>query len=131
MDKLNNSIMKTNVSGKPKPTRLIGVVLIAMAASMAAQATPAPLNGRLIARPITPNNVAVYGLPANLAYSGGTSNVGLGVPLYLEADVNIAVPTSGITNVTFALTTAPIGSAAAITSSPLGTNVGEYEPSDQ
>jgi Doubled CXXCH motif (Paired_CXXCH_1) len=131
MDKLNDIIMKTKASSKPKPARLIGVVLLALAASMAAQATPAPLNGRVIARPVTPNNVAVYGLPANLAYSGGTSNVGLGVPVYLEADVNLAVPASGITNVTFTLASAPIGSAAVITSSPLGTNVGEYEPSDQ
>jgi hypothetical protein len=131
MDKPSNAIMKTNVSIKPKPTRLIGVVLLAMAASLAAQTTPAPLNGRLIARPITPNNVPTYALPANTAYSGGLSNVGVGVPVYLEADVNIAVPASGITNVTFALTSAPTGSAAGITSSPLGTNVGIYEPADQ
>lgn len=109
----------------------MGVVLIAMAATMAAQAAPAPLNGRLIARPITPNNVVTYGLPANTAYSGGTSNVGIGVPVYLEADVNIAIPPSGITNVTFTLTSAPTGSAAVITPSILGTNVGVYEPADQ
>src|SRR5208282_2900813 len=68
---------------------------------------------------------------ASMAYSGGTSTVGVGVPVYLEADVNIAVPASGITNVTFVLTSAPVGSAAAITASPLGTNLATYEPSDE
>jgi hypothetical protein len=131
MDKLNNANMKTNVSIKHRPTRLIGVVLAAMALALAAQATPAPLNGRLIARPITPNNVATFALPAGTAYSGGTSTVGVGVPVYLEADVNIAVPASGITNVTFTVTSAPTGSSAVITPSPLGTNIGTYEPSDQ
>jgi hypothetical protein len=129
MDKHKNAIMKTNVSIKPKPTRLMGVVLLAMAASIAAQAAPAPLNGRLIARPITPNEAATYGLPGNTAYSGGLSTVGIGVPVYLEADVNIAVPASGITNVTFTLTSAPNGSGAAIAPSPLSTNVPMYDPS--
>ncbi len=123
--------MKTHFSIKPKPTRLLTVLLLAMGAGLAAHAAPVPLNGRLILRPITPNNVATYGLPGNTAYSGGTSTVGIGVPVYLEADVNIAVPSSGITNVTFTLTSAPTGSAAAIGPSPLSTNIGTYEPSDQ
>lgn len=57
--------------------------------------------------------------------------MGVGVPVYLEADVNIAFPASQVTNVTFTLASAPVGSAAVITNSPLGTNVGVYEPSDQ
>ena len=89
------------------------------------------LNGRLIARPVTPGNVSTYALPANLEYSGGLNTVGIGTPVYLEADVNLSVPLSGITNVTFTITGKPIGSAAAIAPSPLPTNMGIYEPADQ
>ena len=102
-----------------------------MAAGLAVQATPAALNGRVISRPLTPGDIAKFALPASLEYSGGLSTVGVGTPVYLEADVNIAVPASGITNVTFALTSTPIGSQAAIAPSPFGTSVGVYEPSDQ
>jgi len=109
---------------------LLTAALLTMAAGLAAQAATA-LNGRLISRPLTPNNIATYGLPANLEYQGGFYSLGIGTPAYLEADVNIAIPASIITNVTFVLTSVPIGSAAVIVPSPLGTNMGIFEPSDQ
>jgi hypothetical protein len=49
----------------------------------------------------------------------------------LEADVNIAIPVSGITNVTFVLTSKPIGSSAVITTNTLPASMGVYEPADQ
>jgi len=75
--------------------------------------------------------VATYGLPANTAYNGGLNSIGVGVPLNLEVDVNISIPASGITNVSFALTSKPIGSAAALAPTLLPTNMGVFLPSDQ
>ena len=137
--------MKTNMSFKPTPARLKGgILLLALAAGMAAHAAAIPLNARLIARPLTPGDLTRSGLPSSMEYSGGLNTVGVGTPVYLEADVSISVPASTITNVTFAITQKPIGSLAVIsnapvgtnvgmfqTNSPLGTNLGIYEPADK
>jgi hypothetical protein len=121
--------MKINIPIKPKPTCLLAVVLLTMAAALATQA--AALNGRVIPRPVTPGDVTTYALPASTENSGGILTVGVGTPVYLEADVNIAFPLSQITNVAFALAKTPIGSAAVIAASPLPANMGIYEPSDK
>jgi len=123
--------MKICTSTNSRPIRLKGVLLLALAAGMAAQAAPIPLNARLIARPLTPGDISRTGLPASMEYSGGQNTVGIGTPVYLEADVNVAVPLSTITNVSFAITQKPIGSQAAITASPLPSTLGIYEPSDR
>jgi len=123
--------MKTSTSIQPKPARFTGALLLALATGLAAQAAPIPLNARLIARPVTPGDVSRSGLPASTEYSGGLNTVGIGTPVYLEADVSIAVPASTITNVSFAITQKPIGSQAAIAASPLPATLGIYEPSDQ
>jgi len=119
--------MKTSMFINPRTTRLLAVGYAALAATLAAQA--ASLNGRLIARPVTPGNAETYSLPANLEYSGGLTNVGVGTPVFLEADVSLGI--TGITNVAFTITSKPIGSAAVIAPSPLPTNMGIYEPADQ
>jgi hypothetical protein len=59
------------------------------------------------------------------------STVGLGQPVYLEAQVDISVPASQIAGVTWALTQQPSGSTAVLADSPLGANVPIYEPTDQ
>jgi hypothetical protein len=123
--------MKKHFSIKLRPSRLLGVLLTVAGAAAAHAAAPA-LTGQLIARPVTPNNVAVYGLPANTAYSGGINTVGVGVPLYLEVDINNAIPVSGITNVSFVLVSKPAASSAVLNvTNPFPTNMGVYEPSDQ
>ena len=71
--------MKTNIFIKPKPTLLKGVLLLAMAASMAVQGATA-LTPRLIARPVTPGDVTTYALPSSTEVSGGLNTVGLGTP---------------------------------------------------
>jgi hypothetical protein len=119
--------MKTTMSIKPKPARLKGVLLLALAASLAAQAAPIPLNARLIARPLTPGDLTRSGLPSTMEYSGGLNTVGVGTPVYLEADVSLSVPLSSITNISFVITQKPIGSLAAISNAPVGTNVGIYQ----
>src|SRR5436309_15824861 len=102
--------------------------LLLLAAGLPAQAAaPPPLQGQLIARPLTSGDKTVFGLPASLELSGGISTVGVGTAVYLEAEINKAVALSDVTNVTWALTTAPVGSAATFQSSPLGANVPVYE----
>jgi len=114
------------------PICLMTVALIAMVAVTTAKAATS-LNGRLIASPVTPGMVGNtnYALASSTEYSGGLTTVGVGQPVYLEADVNISIPASAITNVTWSLTNRPGGSAAVLTNSPLGTNVPVFEPSDQ
>ncbi len=70
-----------------------------------------------------------YQLPANTEVSGGLSAVGVGQPVYLEAEVNIAIPATNILGVTWAVTSQPMDSTAVPQASPLGANVPIYEPS--
>lgn len=115
---------------KQVPACLVAVALMAVAAASTGRAQPA-LQGQLVLRPVTPGDIIVYGLPAATEVSGGLSTVGVGQPVYLEAQVNIAVPASNIVGVTWVLTSKPVGSVAVLTNSPLGTNVPVYEPSDR
>ncbi len=94
-------------------------------------AAPPALQGQVIARPLTPGDKTTYGLPASLEASGGISTVGIGTPVYLEAEINIAVPASDIQGVTWALSNTPPGSVAVLAPSPLGTNIPVYEPADR
>src|ERR1017187_5963533 len=107
-------------------TCLTAVVLMTTVAAITASAAAAPtLQGQIVLRPLTPGDKTVYGFPSTMQVSGGLHNVGVGMPVYLEAEVNIAIPASNIVSVTWVLTNKPVGSAAALTSSPLGTNVPE------
>ena len=90
-----------------------------------------PLDAQLVLRPLTPGDVSVYSLPADIEVSGGLSSVGVGQPVYLEADVNLDIPASDITNVTWALSAKPTTSTVTLQPSPLGTNVPVYEPADR
>ena len=117
---------------KKAMTCLTAVVLMTTVAAITASAAAAPtLQGQIVLRPLTPGDKTVYGFPSTMEVSGGLHNVGVGMPVYLEAEVNIAIPASNIVSVTWVLTNKPVGSAAALTSSPLGTNVPVYEPSDR
>jgi hypothetical protein len=123
--------MKANLLNKPKTALLRGAMLLALTATLAAQGAAAPLNARLISRPLTPGDVSRTGLPASTEYSAGLNTVGLGTPVYLEVDVNLAFPASAITNVSFAMTQRPPRSIATITSNVLPANLGVFEPADQ
>lgn len=94
-------------------------------------AAPPALQGQVVARPLTPGDKTVYKLPSSTEVSGGLSTVGVGTPVYLEAEINQAVPASDIIGVTWTLTNIPPGSSAALVTSPLGTNVPIYEPADR
>jgi len=112
------------------PARALAIALMAAGMSLTTHAATA-LTGRLIARPLTPGDIATYGLPASTEVSGGLTTVGVGQPVYLEAEVNIAIPSSDITNVTWTLSHKPILSSATLQASPLGMNVPVYEPADK
>ena len=76
------------------------------------------MQGQVIARPLTPGDKTTYGLPASLEVSGGISTVGIGTPVYLEAEINIAIPAADIPGVTWVLTNQPPGSVAALAAQP-------------
>jgi len=103
----------------------VGSVATVNAASIA-------LNGQVQQRPLTPNEISVYGL-TNAQFSAGIRNVALGEPVYLDALVNNAIAPSNIVGVVWSLplTNKPLGSAAGLTNSPLGANVPLYNPADR
>jgi len=102
----------------------VGAVATVNAASIA-------LNGQVEQRPLTPTEIATYGL-TNAQVSAGINNVGVGEPVYLDALVNNSIAPSNIVGVVWSLpnTNKPLGSAAGLTNSPLGANVPLYNPAD-
>jgi hypothetical protein len=121
--------MKQN---KKAITCLTAVALMTLVAAITASAAAAPaLTGQLVLRPLTPGDVTNYKLPSTIENSGGLTTVGIGTPVYLDAEVNSAIAPSNILSVTWVLTNKPAYSAAALTNSPLGTNVPVYEPADR
>ncbi len=121
---------------KKASTCLMGVAVITIVAAMTAGAATPTLQGRIVLRPVTPGDVSNYKLASTTETSGGLNTVGVGTPVYLEAEVNIAIPATNIVSVTWALTNIPMLSAltnpaTAFTASPLGTNVPVYDPSDR
>lgn len=121
--------MKSNRPINWMPTGLKAVALAALGAAATAGAATPTLNGRIELRPFTPTDKTIYGMPS-AETSGGLSTTPIGEPVYLDAQVNIAIPPSDITNVSWSLSSQPIGSTAALTNSPLGTNIPVYLPSD-
>lgn len=123
--------MKLKVLLRTAPARLMALGLLTLPGAFLAHAATPALTPQLVARPLTSGDKTVYKLPASLELSGGISTVGVGTAVYLEAEINSAIASSDVTNVTWVLTSAPVGSAAAFQPSPLGTNVPVYEPSDR
>ena len=103
----------------------------AVATVNAATATLA-LNGQVVQRPLTPNEISKYGL-TNAQFSAGIGTVALGEPVYLDAMVSAAIAPSNIIGVTWSLpsTNKPVGSLAVLTNSPLGTNVPLFKTGDR
>jgi len=121
--------MKTLLNSTP---RFLAAGLLSLAAALpASAAAPPALQAQIVARPLTPGDKNVYKLPSSLEVSGGLKTVAVGTPVYLEADVNSAVPAADVTNITWAISSQPVGSAAVLLPSPLGTNVPIYEPADR
>jgi hypothetical protein len=99
---------------------VFALLVLASSAAMAQEA-------QIISRPLSPKDVTTYG-PTNAQVSGGLFTVGVGSAVYLEAQVLKGTPVSSIA---WALATKPSTSAVALATSPLGTNVPSFEPSDR
>ncbi len=118
--------MNQHISNRKQIARNAGFAagFLLLAGIQAASAQDA----QIVSRPLTPQEISDHGLPAATQTSGGLFNVGLGAPLYLEAEVPIATVVS---NVVWALVDKPTGSTATLATSPLGTNVPIYNPGDR
>jgi len=106
---------------------LVALLAVLCAANGFAQT----LNSQLIPRPMVPDEITAYKLPATTETSGGLTTVGLGQPVYLEADVDISVPALQISGVTWSLSSKPAGSSAVLADDPLGSGVPVFLPSDR
>jgi len=104
--------------------------VVLLAATFATRAHAAPLNAQLVPRPLTPQEITMYGLTGALKASGLTT-VAVGQPTYLDVLINSAVTNTDIPVVTWTLTNTPFLSVAALTNSPLGTNVPTYKIADR
>jgi hypothetical protein len=118
---------------KKLPTCRMAVVLLTLLAAITASAAAPALNGKLVLRPLTPGDIANtnYHLASATEASPGLTTVGIGSPVYLEAEINSAIVPSTIVSVTWVLTNRPAFSTAFLTNSPLGTNVPIYDPLDK
>lgn len=90
----------------------------------------AALNASLSLRPLSPQEIKDYSLTGSLTASG-LNTISINQPAYLEVMINTAVPGTDVPVVTWTVTNAPVGSVAALTNSPLGTNVPVYKMSDR
>jgi cytochrome c1 len=122
--------MKPSSKSRSSKRCLLAVVLTTLASSTAVHAAAPALNGRLELRPLTPQEIKAPSLVGQQV-ANGLSTIGIGQPAYLDALVNVAVPSADITNVTWALISAPAGSKATLVESPLGTNVPPYKMVDR
>ncbi len=122
--------MKTNSLTNNKPlTRLLTASLM-VAGTLVGMAQPSQL-GQIGARALTPQEKVDYGLPANIQVSGGLFTVGLGQPVYLEAQVRSTIAPTNILGVVWTLSSRPIGSSAALEPSPIPPNMPIYDPGDR
>jgi hypothetical protein len=108
---------------------LVVTGLTLLGGGFAVRAAGPVLTGFLTIRPLTPTEIKTYALTGTQGASG-LNTVGVGQPAYLEALVSAAVAPSNIVSVTWTLTSKPIGSAAVLLSTPLGTNIPTYKTAD-
>jgi hypothetical protein len=128
-EQLHSNMKMNRLIGRTRTCLAAGLLTVMGAVTMAQAAAPA-LNGQVVLRTLTPQDIKDYSL-TNLQGASGLTAVGVGQPAYLEALVNLSIAPSNIVGVTWVLTNRPIGSAAALASSPLGTNVPTYKMADR
>lgn len=100
------------------------------ATALLQHANAAALNGVLTLRPLTPQEVKDYSL-GTAQTASGLKTVAINQSVYLDALINAAVTNTDVPVVTWTLTNTPTGSTAALTSSPLGTNVPTFNMADR
>ena len=110
----------------------LAAALTLLGTASAVRAAAPALSGSLTLRPLTPTEIAIYGLTgSNAQFSAGCQNVALGEPVYIDAMVNAAIASSNIVGVTWTLTNKPVSSQAAFMTSPLNNSVPLYNTSDR
>lgn len=119
--------MKTFIAIKRATLSLGTIALVSI--SLATHAQSVALQGQLMVRPLTPQEVKDYSLTGTQTASG-LNTVAIGQPAYIDALINRNVPSSNTVEVTWSLT-APAGSAAVLTNSPFGSNVPPYKMADR
>lgn len=122
--------MSLNPIHKARTLLAAALLAAAGASAVAATAPPPALNGKLILRPLTPQDIKDHSL-TSYQVASGLSTVGLGQPAHVEAVVNIAVPATDIQSVAWELSTKPLGSAAVLAESPLAATVPLFAPADR
>ncbi len=114
----------------PSSKFLTGSLLVM---ALMATATVTATADQIASRPLSRMEISKYGLPASTRISGGLYSVGLGQPVYLEAQVTNTIPATNILGVAWALTAKPIGSGTndtELTDSPITPNVPIFNPGD-
>jgi len=106
------------------------ITLVVMGSATTLMGAAPALNGQFSLRPLTPTEIKTYSL-TGMQGASGMNAVGVGQPAYLDALVNAAIAPSNIVSATFTLTGKPVGSAAVLATSPLGTNVPPGYPADR
>ncbi|MEW6751095.1 MAG: FlgD immunoglobulin-like domain containing protein [Candidatus Latescibacterota bacterium] len=91
----------------------VALTLAALASSEASAAA------RLVARPLAPQEITDFRLPAATQRATGLLTIGVGTPAYLEVQVDAAATLSG--SVAWSLLSAPSGATATLATSPLDT----------
>ena len=121
--------MRTNTSFL---RALVGLAaLTALLSSLVnSQAQPSAI-GQIGTRPLTPQEIKDYALSSTNQTSGGLGTVGVGQPLYLEAQLRNTIAASNILGVTWVLTSKPVGSTAALQASPITPAMPIYSPGDR
>jgi hypothetical protein len=124
--------MKKQSSSRQTLACLMAAALTLLGTAYAVRAAAPALSGSLTLRPLTPTEIATYGLTgSNAQSSAGCQTVALGEPVYIDAMVNAAIAKSNIVGVTWTLASIPAGSLAAFMTSPLNDSVPLYNTSDR
>lgn len=97
-------------------------------AIIGAEAADEDMDAKIAARPLTPQEIKDYQLPAGTQKSGGLFTVGIGSPVYLEAQIPIGTTATGVV---WEVEVKPEGSSAELSDSPLGADVPIYNPGDR
>lgn len=119
-----------NCTVKKTQLCLVVVALFAAGAFPAKAATAPAAANRLSIRGLSTQDVKDYSL-GTAQCASGLSTVGVGQAVYLETLIPLTTPAASIVGVEFSLANKPVGSAAALQTSPLGENVPVGAPTDR
>lgn len=106
----------------------VALMTVAATTTLTGQTAMPP---RLAARPLTPGEISANKLPSTTEVSGGLTTVSVGEAVYLEADIDAAIPAQSVAGVIWTLTAKPESSAATLTDSTLPASLPVFEKSER